>query len=94
MRVDDEVSVDADELVTQALAADPDVEVPDNAVSFDELTGGHEFELLPDWYIPQPGSRAEVVGGWRRRVVLAVVGSILLVDAAGFCVIYGHITIG
>jgi hypothetical protein len=34
------------------------------------------------------------VGGWRRRVVLAVVGSILLVDAAGFCVIYGHITIG
>lgn len=90
----DGLQIDDDELLAQALAADPDLVLDDDAVTFDEMTGEDDFELLPEWYMPQPGPRASIIGGWRRRIVLAVVGSIVLVDAAGFCVIYGRITIG
>ena len=90
----DTASVTDDELVAQAIAADPTDELPDDAVSFDELTGVVDHELLPDWYMPRPGPRARIIDGWRRRLVVAVVGSIVLVDPAGFCVIYGRITIG
>lgn len=86
--------VSDDELVAQALAADPVDTLPDDAISFDELTGAEGHELLPDWYMPRPGPRARIIDGWRSRLVVAIVGSIVLVDAAGFCVIYGRITIG
>lgn len=92
--VDADEPVSDDELVAQALAADPVLELPDDAVSFDELTGAEDHELLPEWYMPRPGPRARIIGGWRSRLMVAIVGSIVLVDAAGFCVIYGRITIG
>ena len=90
----DTEQVSDQELVAQALAADPIDELPDDAVSFDELTNADDFELLPDWYMPRPGPRARAIDGWRRTLVVVVVGSIVLLDAAGFCVIYGRITIG
>lgn len=86
--------VSDDELVAQALAVEPTDDLADDAVSLDELTGERIGALLPDWYMPRPGPRARIIDGWRRRLVVAVVGSIVLVDAAGFCVIYGRITIG
>ena len=62
--------------IAQAIAADPTDELPDDAVSFDELTGVVDHELLPDWYMPRPGPRARIIDGWRRRLVVAVVGSV------------------
>jgi hypothetical protein len=78
-----------EELADLALAADPEPALGDDAVPFQVPTGG---ELLPDWYMPAP-----VVGarrGWRRRVAVGVVSSILLVNAAGLCVTYGPVTFG
>ena len=78
-----------EELATIAMAADPDAPLSEDAVPFHVGDGG---DLLPDWYMPAP-----VVGaqrGWRRRVAVGVVSSILLVNAAGLCVTYGPVTFG
>ncbi len=73
-----------EELTAEAMAADPDVIVPDDAVPF----GVSETERsLPEWYMPAPGS----IRRTRPRVV-AVTGlvlSLLIVNAAGLCVTYG-----
>jgi hypothetical protein len=73
-----------EELTAEAMAADPDVIVPDDAVPF----GVSEAEgPLPEWYMPTPGP----IRRTRPRVV-AVTGlvlSLLIVNAAGLCVTYG-----
>jgi hypothetical protein len=78
--------ISPDELSALALAADPDTEVPDDAVPFD-LRHGDEDGLLPAWYFPVPAARQ--VRGWRRPAVLLVAGSFLLVSACGLCCTYG-----
>jgi hypothetical protein len=78
--------ITADELAALALAADPDTSVPDDAVPFD-LDGADGDGLLPAWYFPVPAGRQ--VRGWRRRMVLLVAGSFLLVSACGLCCTYG-----
>ena len=78
--------ITADELAALALAADPDTAGPDDAVPFD-LGGREEDGLLPEWYFPVPAGRQ--VRGWRRRMVLLVAGSFLLVSACGLCCTYG-----
>jgi hypothetical protein len=78
--------ISADELASLALAADPDTAVPDDAVPFD-LASDDEGGLLPAWYFPVPAGRQ--VRGWRRRMVLLVAGSFLLVSACGLCCTYG-----
>jgi hypothetical protein len=73
-----------EELTAEAMAADPDVIVPDDAVPF----GVSEAEgLLPEWYMPAVGS----IRRTRPRVVAvaALVLSLLIVNAAGLCVTYG-----
>jgi hypothetical protein len=77
------IDVTDDELAAEAMAADPDVAVSDDAVPFGEAVNG----LLPDWYMPTSGP----IRRTRPRVV-AVVGlilSLLIVNAAGLCVTYG-----
>jgi hypothetical protein len=73
-----------EELTAEAMAADPDVIVPDDAVPF----GVSEAEgLLPEWYMPARGP----IRRTRPRViaVAALVLSLLIVNAAGLCVTYG-----
>jgi hypothetical protein len=82
------VSVDPltdDELTALALAADPDVLIPDDAIPFGQP--GVDGALLPAWYMPVPGSFRRT----RPRVVAvaAIIGSLLLVNGAGLCVTYG-----
>ena len=48
---------------------------------------------LGDWYMP-PRVTAGAAPGWRRRVAIGVVGSIGLINAAGLCITYGHVTLG
>jgi hypothetical protein len=73
-----------EELTAEAMAADPDVIVPDDAVPF----GVSETEgLLPEWYMPAHGP----IRRTRPRVVAVatLVLSLLIVNAAGLCVTYG-----
>jgi hypothetical protein len=77
--------IDDDELAALALAADPDVELGDDAIPFG--TDGDRGGLLPGWYMPVPRLRG---GGRGRRLVIAgIVGALLVVNGAGLCVTYG-----
>lgn len=80
-----DVVVSDEDLTALALAADPDVELGDDAVPF--RTGGELPGLLPDWYMPAP----QVTGRSRRQaaVLSVVVVSLLALNAAGLCVTYG-----
>src|SRR3954453_9294661 len=69
-----------DELLEQALAADPDQPIADDALPLAPLRGGFP-ELLPAWYMPAPSGS---VNGRRRPIVAAVViFSLLLINAMG-----------
>lgn len=83
-----------DELTMLALAADPDTEVDDDAVPLTEVTAAGSDGLLPDWYMPSPTGGGPRLTGWRRRVVLLIIASFLLINAYGLCSTYGHIGFG
>ena len=79
-----------EELTAFALAADVDQPLADDAVPFDAHLAGFG-DLLPDWYMPAPAA-------YRGRRTHAVVGgviilSLLVVNAVGLCVTYGHLDI-
>ena len=82
-----------EELSELALAADPDSVVPEDAVPLNEFlgAGGAEGELLPEWYMPAPAGAGRLLQGWRRRVVLLIVASFLLLNAYGLCSTYGYV---
>ena len=83
-----------DELTALALAADPDCDVGDDAVSLWDLAASQPDELLPGWYMPSPIAGARLLHGWRRRVVFFVIVSFLLIDAYGLCSTYGWVGFG
>ena len=83
--------VSEDELVSLALAADPDALPDEDAVSLDDYLGTQP-SLLPLWYMPRPLARPG--SRWRLAVVVAVVGAFLVIEALGLCSTFGHITIG
>ncbi len=74
-----------DELADLALAADPDAPIDDDAVPFGQPPA--EGALLPDWYMPVPGS----IRRTRPRVVavVGIIASLVVVNGAGLCVTYG-----
>ncbi|HUF85433.1 MAG TPA: hypothetical protein VMQ81_12675 [Acidimicrobiia bacterium] len=87
-------SVSDDELTALALAADPDVEMDDDAVCLADLLDSPAPRLLPEWYMRAPMGPARPLRGWRRGVVLLVVASFLLITAAGLCNTYGQLHLG
>ncbi|MGI8663189.1 MAG: hypothetical protein ACR2LQ_08260 [Acidimicrobiales bacterium] len=80
-----------EELTKLALAADPEAPLPVDAVSFWEVASGEA--LLPSWYMPSPMPGGRRLRGWRRRVVLVLVATFVLIDAYGLCSTYGSIVI-
>ena len=80
------------ELTAFALAAEPEPALDDDAVPIRPIDGPGSEPTLPDWYMPAPSSG--VRPGWRRRIAIVVVSSILLINAAGLCVTYGPVTFG
>jgi hypothetical protein len=82
-----------EELAAQALAADPEVAVAEDAVSVWELFGEDAEPNLPGWYMPSPMAGRRRFTGWRRRVIFAVIFAFLMIDAAGLCSTYGAIVL-
>ena len=76
------------ELEAEALAADPDAPLADDAVSLWSLEPA-PASGLPDWYMP--ASMAGTGSRWRRRVAMAIVVAFVLIYAYGLCSTYGHI---
>lgn len=74
-----------EELAELAIAADPDAPIDADAVPFGQPAV--DGALLPEWYMPVPGS----VRRTRSRVVVvsAVIASLIIVNGAGLCVTYG-----
>jgi hypothetical protein len=83
-----------DELTALALAADPDVEIGDDAVSVWDVSASEPEDLLPAWYMPSPSTGSRLLHGWRRTVVLLVIASFLLINAYGLCSTYGWVGFG
>ena len=82
-----------EELESLALAADPDVALDDDAVSLWELEHTDD-DLLPAWYMPSPMVGVARLQGWKRTVVLLIIVSFLVIDAAGLCSTYGWVGFG
>ena len=82
-----------DELVALALAADPNAEVLDDAVSVWDLFGNDESALLPGWYMPAPSGRIRTGRRWKRIVAIVMISAFLSIDASGLCSTYGWIEI-
>lgn len=74
-----------DELAAQALAADPDAPIDDDAVPFG--TAACDSGLLPEWYMPTPGPMRRTPS--RVLAVSAIIASLIIVNGAGLCVTYG-----
>lgn len=81
------------ELTDLALAADPDTEVGDDAVSLWQLAGWDEAQLLPGWYMPSP-MPGRSSSRWQRCVIGLIVASFLLINAYGLCSTYGTVGFG
>jgi hypothetical protein len=80
------------ELCAAALAADPDLAVPEDAVCFWDLTGAGP-QPLPAWYMPAPMGGS--LRGWRGRVarfaIALIIASFLTINAYGLCNTYGQL---
>jgi hypothetical protein len=79
------IGITDEELAAEALAADPDVVLADDAEAFG--VGGDDRALLPSWYMPAPASYRWTPA--RRVGIVVVLASLLIVNAAGLCVTYG-----
>ena len=74
-----------DELAAEALAADPDTPIADDAIPFDagdERAAG----ALPQWYMPAPMVRR---GRGRALVLVTLAASLTVGNVVGFCVTSG-----
>lgn len=85
--------VDDDELVTLALAADPDTVVGDDAVCLWDLVGRDSAPPLPEWYMPMPAGGRRLLRGWRRRLVFVIIAAFVLINAYGLCSTYGQVVL-
>jgi hypothetical protein len=75
-----------EELAELAMAADPHVQVEDDAVPLRSL-GADDSTLLPDWYMPVVQRRAS--SDWRAAVAVAIAVGLVLINAFAICVTYG-----
>ena len=79
------------ELTALAVAANPDVEIPDDAPCLWDLTGEHGNDLLPAWYMPAVAGGGRVGTLWRRWAAGVVIAAFLSITAAGLCDTYGQL---
>ncbi|HUV10243.1 MAG TPA: hypothetical protein VMX12_04635 [Acidimicrobiia bacterium] len=90
---DDQVT--DDQLDRLARMADPDVALDDDAVSiWDVIEDEDAPQLLPSWYMPAPMRGRPVLRGWRRRIILMLVITFVVINAYGLCSTYGVVRFG
>lgn len=80
-----------DELTQLALASDPDAPLPDDAVPFASASGLPAIGLGA-WYMPAATSFG--LRGWKRPVLLAVVVTLVVLEALGLCSVFGQVVVG
>ena len=85
-----------DQLDRLARMADPDVLLDDDAVSIWDITAADDDvpPLLPSWYMPAPMGGRPVFRGWRRRIIIALVVTFVVINAYGLCSTYGVVRFG
>lgn len=94
--LDEDTPFTDDELTRLALAADPDAEIPADAVPlWDVLAPATEWRTLPAWYMPTPDPRGpdQLLRGWRRAAVSALIVTFVGINAYGLCNTYGDLRI-
>jgi hypothetical protein len=73
------------ELAAEAMDADPDAPIDDDAVPFDSgLATG--MALLPEWYMPAPSLRRSP---GKVFVLAGIAATLALGNVVGMCVTYG-----
>ena len=77
------------ELTELALSAEVGLPPAPDAVPLADYLGGGTPGLLPAWYMPTPMAR--VNPSWRAPVVLTVVATFVLIEAAGLCSTFGQV---
>jgi hypothetical protein len=87
---DPDAGITDEALTAEALAADPDGALSDDAVPFWQLTGG-PLELLPSWYMPAMGGRMSRLKRWQRWTLAALVVAFVGINAYGLCSTYGFV---
>lgn len=88
-----EPPVSLDDLTADALAADPEPVLADDAVPFDEAIGVRRPPgVLPGWYMPASAPGVHLTG-WRRRVAWALIATFLAIAISGLCSTYGVLEI-
>lgn len=75
-----------EDLSAEALAADPDAPIADDAVPFATLVGELE-PLLPEWYMPAPSGRVRY--GWRSTVCVVMAAGLVFINGCGICITNG-----
>ncbi len=88
--LDDEPITD-EELERFALAADPDMILPTDAVPLFDFFGGNS--MLPAWYMPVSSGNASGHRGWKRSVAIVIIVAFIAINLAGLCSTYGIISI-
>ena len=78
------VEITDEELAAQAMAADPNAPIDDDAEPFG---GRPDAGLLPQWYMPFNGPVRRTRS--RQIAVIGIIVSLLVVNGAGLCVTYG-----
>jgi hypothetical protein len=86
--------IDDAELERQALVADPDAPIPPDAVPWSPRPETAEATGMGDWYMAPLGRGRAAAPGWHRRVAIALIAAIGLINAAGLCITYGPVTFG
>jgi hypothetical protein len=79
-----------EELCAAALAADPDAEIPEDAVSFWTLTETEPAGPLPAWYMPAAAG-GRMLHGWRRIPPVAFIAALVVINCYGLCNTYGQL---
>jgi hypothetical protein len=79
------------ELDDLAQSAEPDPPLGDDAVAL-TFSYGPTNSLLPSWYMPE--LRMRRCTGWRAVVVLAIVATLLALELAGLCSVFGQVVLG
>ncbi len=79
-----------EELTTLALAADPTAPLDPRAVPW-QYNMSSDRNPLPDWYMPRPIATGR--GRATKFVVISIVASILVINAAGLCITSGFLSL-